>query len=541
MRIEPAPAGFRLVLDPATRAADGGRVLIGGSPLRVLTLTPAGQRLVDRWRAGEPIGGTEAERRLARRLLDAGLAHPRPPAGARPCAPADVAVVIPVHGRPEGLAATLDAVLSAGPGTVVVVDDGSEPGDLAATATTVRRAGETSGPSPTAAAERPLEAGPRAWAGGARHARPADRGRPSGAELPPEGATVGRGAAGRAAGPVQLLRSPTNQGPAAARQRGVAATEQPVLAFVDADVVPERGWLEPLLDHLADPAVAAVAPRVVAAPPPSLPAPVAAYERVRSPLDRGRLEALVRPGSRVPYVPTAALVVRRAALEDIGGFDADLRFGEDVDLVWRLGAAGWSVRYDPSHQARHPARPDVGAWVRQRFAYGRSAAPLAARHGAAVAPLTVSGWSAAAWALVGAGAPAAGGALMAGTTAALVPKLRQLAHPVREAVRLAGTGHLFAGRQVASALRRAWFPLLGAMLLGRRTRPAALATLVVAPWLDRREAGAAAPGPATWAAVSLLDDLAYGVGLSAGVLAHRRTAGAWRALVPARTAAVPSP
>ena len=151
----------------------------------------------------------------------------------------------------------------------------------------------------------------------------------------------------------------------------------------------------------------------------------------------------------------------------------------------------------------------------------------------------MSGWSAAAWALVGAGAPVAGGALMAGTTAALVPKLRQLQHPVREAVRLAGTGHLFAGRQVASALRRAWAPLLGAMLVGRRTRPAALAALVVPPLLDRRGSGAARPGPAAWVAVSLADDLAYGAGLWAGVLAGGRERGAWRALLPGRTGPFP--
>jgi len=519
---EPAPAGFGLALDPAARATDGGRVLIGGTPLRILTLTSAGQRLVGRWSTGAPIGPADAERGLARRLLDAGIAHPRPPRGASPFAAADVAVVIPIHGPPDGLAATLAAVLAARPGTVLVVDDGSPQDDAAAIATVVRHATEAP-----------------------RDDRSASSGDLSGSSpgSPPEDAAGLSGGArtARAAASVQLLRSPTNEGPAAARQRGVEATGQPVLAFVDADVVPEPGWLDPLLDHLADPAVAAVAPQVVADPPPSLPASVAAYERLRSSLDRGPVEALVRPGSRVSYVPTAALLVRREALDGVGGFDTSLRFGEDVDLVWRLGAAGWSVRYDPRHRAAHPARPDLGSWIRQRFAYGRSAAPLAARHGAAVAPLTVSGWSAAAWALVGAGAPAAGAAVMAGTTAALAPKLRHLDHPVREALRLAGMGHLFAGRQVASALRRAWFPLLGAMLLGRRTRPAAVAALVVPPLLDRREAGASEPGPAAWMAVSLADDLAYGAGLWTGVLAQRRRSGAWRALLPGRTGPFPPP
>ena len=45
--------------------------------------------------------------------------------------------------------------------------------------------------------------------------------------------------------------------------------------------------------------------------------------------------------TKVSYVPTAALLVRRAALDSVtpgGGavFDPALRYGEDVDLVWRL-------------------------------------------------------------------------------------------------------------------------------------------------------------------------------------------------------------
>src|SRR5690606_1062386 len=113
-------------------------------------------------------------------------------------------------------------------------------------------------------------------------------------------------------------------------------------------------------------------------------------------------------------------------------------YGEDVDLVWRLAGAGRTVRYEPAGVVRHPVRPTLAAWLRQRHDYGSSAAPLAARHGGAVAPLTVSGWSAAAWGLVLAGAPLSGVALGAATTAALVPRLRGLRHPVREALRLAG-------------------------------------------------------------------------------------------------------
>ncbi len=44
---------------------------------------------------------------------------------------------------------------------------------------------------------------------------------------------------------------------------------------------------------------------------------------------------------RRPTVLPSAMVVRRAALVAVGGFDEDLDQAEDVDLVWRLGRAGW--------------------------------------------------------------------------------------------------------------------------------------------------------------------------------------------------------
>src|SRR5581483_10375539 len=319
------PGGFRISLDRRTRVTGDGTVLVGGSPVRRLRLTPAGRALVDRLVAGEPVPATAAARALARRLLDAGLAHPRPPALA---GPADVAVVIPVHDDRDGLAATLAALAHsglpapaegvAGSGAVLVVDDASP------------------------ARERV-------------------------------------GAAGRAGGATVLRRSACG-GPAAARNDGWRATRAGLVAFLDANCEPEPGWLDALLPLFGDPLVAAVAPRVASAAAPGARRWLTAYEDVFSPLDLGPREANVRPRGPVAYVPTAALVVRRAALEAGGGFDERLTVGEDVDLVWRLVAAGWTVRYEPRATVRHPMRPTLRAWLAQRYRYGTSAAALARRH-----------------------------------------------------------------------------------------------------------------------------------------------------------------
>src|ERR1019366_5132567 len=111
----------------------------------------------------------------------------------------------------------------------------------------------------------------------------------------------------------------------------------------DSDCVPPDDWIADLAGHFADPLVAGGAPRIVA--PPRGPA--------GSVLDLGNRPAGVAPMTRVAYVPTAALLVRRAALG--GGFDESLRYGEDVDLIWRLIEAGWRGRYEAGVGGAHPA------------------------------------------------------------------------------------------------------------------------------------------------------------------------------------------
>ena len=165
----------------------------------------------------------------------------------------------------------------------------------------------------------------------------------------------------------RLVRRPESGGPAAARNTGLALADTELVAFVDSDCTVSDGWLERLVGHFDDPLVGAVAPRIVGQGPPGV-----------SPLDLGTGPARVAPGTPVAYVPTAALVVRRELL--VGGFDESLRFGEDVDLVWRLLEAGWRVRYEPSVEVHHREPVGFGAQLRRRFSYGTSVGPLERRH-----------------------------------------------------------------------------------------------------------------------------------------------------------------
>lgn len=331
----------------------------------------------------------------------------------------------------------------------------------------------------------------------------------------------------------RVVRRHTHGGPAAARNTGWRSVDSAIVVFLDADCVPVAGWLDVLLGHFSDPLVGAVAPRVASAHGPGL---VARYETVMSPLDMGADGGTVMAGGRIPYVPTACLAVRRRAIELCGGFDETLRFGEDVDLVWRLVATGWSVRYEPRAVVSHPPRSSLRSWARQRFEYGRSAAPLSARHGSCTAPAALSPWSAAVWGLVGVGRVPAGAALAGGLSALVAARAGQDAPTRRVLALLAARGHLLAGRSLATATRRAWTPflLVGLFLrpVVRRRASAWLLAGFLVPLTEWAAPGGsarrAALGPLSWCALRWSDDLSYQAGLWAGSVEHRTL----RALIP---------
>jgi mycofactocin system glycosyltransferase len=318
----------------------------------------------------------------------------------------------------------------------------------------------------------------------------------------------------------EVLRLDANVGPGGARNAGLELADAPFVAFVDTDVDVDEEALLALLGHFHDARVALVAPRVVG--DASGDGRLAKYEAVRSPLDLGAEPGRVAPGSRVAFVPAAVIVVRVDAVRSIGGFNTTLRYGEDVDLAWRLDDAGWRCRYEPSVTARHATRPTLRAWLAQRMRYGTSAAPLAERHTGALAPMRMSGWSAATWAAVAAGAPFVGATIAVGTTGALVRKLRDV--PAAESLRLAGLGHLHAGRMLAATLLRAWWPVAAfAALLSRRARRVLAAAAIATAASDwRRERPDL--DPVTYIVLRRLDDLAYGTGVWLGAVRHRDAA-----------------
>lgn len=241
------PDGFAVRLAVDVHRSRNGRLVFGGSPPRLVRLNARTASLLSS--GGFTVTGP-ARGALARRLLDAGIVHPRPPA----VRASDVTIVIPVRDRPAMLARLL-AALRCDEQTadlpIVVLDDGSRD------------------PEPLAAEAR-------------RHG-------------------------------CRVLRHERSLGPAAARNSGMRCASTPFVAFVDSDAVPERGWFSPLLGQFLDPGVALAAPRVVPLKASGR-GWLEAFESTCSPLDMGTREGPIIPLTRLAYVPATAVVVRREAI-----------------------------------------------------------------------------------------------------------------------------------------------------------------------------------------------------------------------------------
>jgi mycofactocin system glycosyltransferase len=325
-----------------------------------------------------------------------------------------------------------------------------------------------------------------------------------------------------AAGAACHRRGSQAGGPGPARNHGLRFVDTELVAFVDADVTVDPGVLEVLIQHFDDPEVVAVAPRVRG--DESGGGVLAAHDTEHGPLDLGPEPSPVGPGHRVSYVPAACLVVRTSVARDLGGFDPGLRWGEDVDFVWRMVAEGHTVRYDPAVVVSHRARRDPWAWLDQRRRYGSAAAPLAARHGSAVAPVRCSPWSAAAWSALAAGHPALGAGVVGASAVALASRLAHVDEGRRLAVRIAVRGHLQAALSFGRAIRRAWWPI--ALALGassRRLRRSLGSALVVSLLVESNRASGSAR-LVTTAGLTLADDLAYGAGVWEGMWKERSCA-----------------
>jgi GT2 family glycosyltransferase len=169
----------------------------------------------------------------------------------------------------------------------------------------------------------------------------------------------------------RVLVNEQSLGFAANANRGIAETSAPFIVVANPDTEPRPGAVALLRDFAeAHPSAGVVGPQLV------FPDGRWQPSRRRFPTVRGTivrrtpLRAILRPQSRqvdhyllddrptepVPsdWMLGAFLLLRRAMLDELGGFDPGFRlYGEDIDLCYRAAKAGWERWYVPGAVVTH--------------------------------------------------------------------------------------------------------------------------------------------------------------------------------------------
>jgi GT2 family glycosyltransferase len=187
---------------------------------------------------------------------------------------------------------------------------------------------------------------------------------------------------GSAPAGLDALENERPLGFAANLNRGIARTAGDAVLAANPDAIPEPGAVAVLRDFMRDrPRCGVAGPRMLfpdGSPQPSrrrfptVGGTIVRRTPLRKLIPQRRHLHLDEPQPQEPvqadWMLGGFLLLRRAMLEELGGFDEGFRlYGEDIDLQYRAMRAGWERWYVPAAVVRHEHKAETDKrWLTRR-------------------------------------------------------------------------------------------------------------------------------------------------------------------------------
>jgi len=148
------------------------------------------------------------------------------------------------------------------------------------------------------------------------------------------------------------------------RNTGVSKASGDIIVFIDANCIPQEGWLKNLIQPIREEGEVIVAGATKSQEPETI------HDQV------------VNRNSNTKYVdecPTINLAFKKTLLDDVGFFDETFNYGSDVDFSWRVIDKGYKVRNVPGALITHDWG-DLKDELKRSILYGEARARLYRKH-----------------------------------------------------------------------------------------------------------------------------------------------------------------
>ena len=151
---------------------------------------------------------------------------------------------------------------------------------------------------------------------------------------------------------ISIRRQDFNHG--STRQLGVEQTDAEIVVFLTQDaILASADSLKNLIDCFNDPAVGAAYGRQL---PHSHSSPIGAHARLFNYPPESRIKTMgdaAELGIKTAFISNSFAAYRRAALQEVGGFPANVILSEDTYVAAKMLLAGWKVYYAAEALAFH--------------------------------------------------------------------------------------------------------------------------------------------------------------------------------------------
>jgi cellulose synthase/poly-beta-1,6-N-acetylglucosamine synthase-like glycosyltransferase len=169
--------------------------------------------------------------------------------------------------------------------------------------------------------------------------------------------------------PVKVISAPLNA--PAAYNYALKVVDSGIIGFIDADAKVEKEWLNKLVGYLDDPEVVGVSGGIETWNKDNVWARSIGYDLENR---------YARLKKSVVRIATMNLLMKKSAIEEVGGFDEQLPSQYDTDLGFRITSKGYKLLFEPDAKCYHFNRSTVKAFFKQQLQYGKNTVKLYFKH-----------------------------------------------------------------------------------------------------------------------------------------------------------------